>query len=109
MNGVQELHIYHKKHQGCIDDCNHGVVKKGRNVIQHPLDAHLPGDWLNFIIDLENNILTFYRNGIYQTKVEGQIPDGALFMLCHPDTAQDKFYIEEDTNSLLDKSVSCLI
>eukprot|EP01084_Bolivina_argentea_P069430 126333_1 len=77
-------------------DCNHGVIKKGREILIHPIDAHIPGDWLNFVIDFDKNIFTLYRNGVFQATVSNQIPDGDLFMVCHPDTKVDKFFIEEE-------------
>lgn len=79
-------------------DCNHGVIKRGREVLVHPLDAHLPGDWLNFVIDFEKNTYTLYRNGVFQAEVQDQIPEGDLFMVSQPDTEVDKFYIEEEVD-----------
>ena len=87
--------------RGFSADCNHGTIKKGNKILVRPLDAHLAGDWLNFVIDFEENTFTLYRNGVFQAKVRDHIPEGDVFMICLPDTAQDKFYIEEELDEAM--------
>ena len=87
---------------GRAPDCNHAAITKDRrNVLVHPLDAHLTGDWLNIVIDFEVNSFSFYKNGVFQAEVRDQIPDGDLFLVSAPDTPVDKYYIEEEVDQMI--------